>query len=282
MTLPTLTLTPIGIVRSPFVERADAPRQGVGAPEARGTIELLRGHNYEDALSDLDGFSHVWVIFWFHKNQGWRPKVHPPRSDTKRGVFATRSPYRPNPIGMSLVELERVEGLTLHVRGLDLLDGTPVLDLKPFVPHADGPLAPGVPVDVDARWEPPRAAPPTESGWLADPGPRYEVRFGARAEEQLAFLRDRGVDLRDALAKSLALGPTPHAYRRIRVEGPYYRIAHKEWRARFSATEARIEVLALGTGYRASELERPELTVHREFVATYGFPGFGEAEDATP
>jgi tRNA-Thr(GGU) m(6)t(6)A37 methyltransferase TsaA len=282
MTLPTVTFTPIGVVHSPFVERAEAPRQAVGAPEARGTIELFRGHNYEDALSDLDGFSHVWVLFWFHKNEGWRPKVHPPRSETKRGVFATRSPYRPNPLGMSLVELERVEGLTLHVRGLDILDGTPVLDLKPFVPHADGPLGAAAPTGetldalLDAGYTKPRPA-PAESGWLADPGPRYEVSFAPRAEEQLAFLGERGVELRAALSQILQLGPTPHAYRRIRVDGAHYRIAHKEWRARFSAIENQIEVLSLATGYRAAEVHgRPELELERAFVAAFGFPGFGD------
>ena len=91
-----LVVKPIGTVRSPFVERADAPRQAVGAKEVLGTIELYPGQDFEHALSDLAAFSHVWVIFWFHLNEGWKPKVLPPRSRKRVGLFATRSPHRPN------------------------------------------------------------------------------------------------------------------------------------------------------------------------------------------
>ena len=76
----------------------------------------------------------IWVLFWFHLNEGWRPKVQPPRSTTgRKGLFSTRSPHRPNPLGLSALRLERVEGLTVHVRGADLVDGTPVLDIKPYM-----------------------------------------------------------------------------------------------------------------------------------------------------
>ncbi len=276
MSAPTLTLEPIGVVHSPFIERGEAPRQGVGAPETRGRIELFRGHNYEDALCDLDGFSHVWVIFWFHKNEGWRPKVLPPRSSDKRGVFSTRSPYRPNPIGMSLLELERVEGLTLHVRGLDLLDQTPVFDIKPFVPHADGPLAATTPDSIVTE-APASPRAPTSSGWLADPGRHYEVVFSERAEAQLRLLSEGGVELERPLRQSLALGPEPHAYRRIRREGEHMRIAFKDWRARFAAEGERIVVQSLYTGYREAQLaeiwDNPELDLHRAFVSLYGYPG---------
>src|SRR5262245_42053141 len=132
-----LTLTPIGVVHSPFVERRQAPRQSAAARAVRGTIELFPGKGFEHELSDIESWSHVWVIFWFHLNEGWKPKVLPPRSRRRRGVFATRSPHRPNPIGLSVVKLEAVSGLTLEVSALDILDGTPVLDLKPYIPYAD-------------------------------------------------------------------------------------------------------------------------------------------------
>jgi tRNA-Thr(GGU) m(6)t(6)A37 methyltransferase TsaA len=132
---------PIGFLRSPFRQRIDAPHQptvtpeGGAAPEA--TLELDAGLP-EEVLRDLEGFSHVWIIFVLHRSEGWAPTVRPPRGPRiKRGVLATRSPHRPNPIGLSAVELAGIEGRTLRLRGVDLLDGTPVLDIKPYVPYAD-------------------------------------------------------------------------------------------------------------------------------------------------
>ena len=102
-----LTLSPIGVVRSPFTDRWRAPRQpGVDGPSAEGRIVLARGRGFEQALRDLDGIERIWVITWFHRNEGWKPMVLPPRGPrVKRGVFATRSPHRPNPLGLSLLPL---------------------------------------------------------------------------------------------------------------------------------------------------------------------------------
>jgi tRNA-Thr(GGU) m(6)t(6)A37 methyltransferase TsaA len=133
----SLTVRPIGVIHTPYPDRVSAPRQTYVTPDAEGTIVLESGHQYEHALEDLEGWDYLWVLYWFHLNDGWRPKVLPPRSKVRRGVFATRSPHRPSPIGMSVVKLVRVEGLTVHVRGVDMIDGTPVLDIKPYVPSAD-------------------------------------------------------------------------------------------------------------------------------------------------
>jgi tRNA-Thr(GGU) m(6)t(6)A37 methyltransferase TsaA len=256
-----LTVTPIGVVRSPFHERADAPRQprADGALDAEGTIELLAGRGFEDALSDLALWDHIWVVFWFDRNRAFRPKVQPPRSDQKRGLFATRSPYRPNPLGISALRLLGVAGLTLRVAGLDLLDGTPVLDIKPYVPYTDaiphashGWLDPGEPTTVGVR----------------DPRPAYEVVFSALALEQLAFLRALEVDLASALAAQLALGPSPHAYRRIKQDGDKLRIALKDWRAWFTVAERMITVERIGSGYRARELATAP-PAHQAFAARF-------------
>ena len=134
---------PIGFLRTPYTRRIDAPHQPVvvagtetGAP-AEATLEL-EPWLPEAALKDLEGFQRVWLIFVFHLSEGWAPLVQPPRGPrAKRGVLATRSPHRPNPLGLSCVELVAVEGRSLRLRGVDLLDGTPVLDLKPYVPYAD-------------------------------------------------------------------------------------------------------------------------------------------------
>jgi tRNA (adenine37-N6)-methyltransferase len=251
---------PVGLVRSPFTDRAEAPRQAAadGGRGVTGRVELFPGHGYEDGLEGLEGFGYAWVIFVFHRNveqdRGWSPKVLPPRATRKVGVFASRSPHRPNPVGMSVVAVERVEGLSVHVSNLDILDGTPVLDLKPYVPYAD-------------------AYPDAPSGWLAsgDPRPAWEVVFSERADEQLAWLAERGIDLRQSVASALGLGPQPHAYRRIRKHGDGMRLALKEWRFDFRAEGRRIVVGEVASGHRPGEREeRPELAVHRLFVARFG------------
>ena len=139
---PALTYQPIGWVRSPYLRRIDAPHQatvvaGTESGQAAEAFLELDPAVPEETLRDLDGFARIWVLFVFHRSHGWAPMVRPPRGRAKRGVLATRSPHRPNAIGLSAVELVAVEGRTLRLRGVDLLDGTPVLDLKPYVPYAD-------------------------------------------------------------------------------------------------------------------------------------------------
>jgi tRNA (adenine37-N6)-methyltransferase len=135
------TFKPIGFIRSPFRLRIEAPHQPTVQVEGDDPGEAfldLDPDLPEETLRDLEGFAYVWVIFVLHRSEGWAPTVRPPRGPrVKRGVFATRSPHRPNPIGLSAVELAGVEGRTLRLRGVDLLDGTPVLDIKPYVPYAD-------------------------------------------------------------------------------------------------------------------------------------------------
>jgi tRNA-Thr(GGU) m(6)t(6)A37 methyltransferase TsaA len=249
---------PIGVVRSPFTERADAPRQAAAARDVAGRIELLPGRGFEDALEGLDGWEYAWVVFVFHRNveegRGWKPKVQPPRAEGKVGVFATRSPHRPNPIGMSVVRIERVEGRVVHVRDLDVLDGTPVLDLKPYVPYAD-------------------AHPEARSGWLEVPDPRaaWEVAFSPEAAAQLGWLVEGGVDLRASVASVLSLGPQPHAYRRIRKHGDGMRLALNEWRVDFVVDGRRITVRGLRSGYRPKELATDSgLVLHRDYEAMFG------------
>ncbi len=250
----SLTLTPIGVVRTPYKALAEAPRQASASNDAEATIELYPGQGYEDALSDLDGWERIWVLFWFDHSQGWKPKVLPPRSDEKRGVFSTRAPHRPNPIGMSAVGLVGVEGLRVKVRGADLLDGTPVLDLKPYVAYAD-------------------AFPDARAGWLAnDPGARWEVVWGEPAKTQGVWLDAHGVDLVKHVGELLAVSPRPHAYRRIRSEGTGFRLAWKAFRVFFRIDGRVVTIARVATGYRAAELASPapELELHRAFVATFG------------
>jgi tRNA (Thr-GGU) A37 N-methylase len=212
-------------------------------------------------VEDLAGWERIWVIYWFHRNPGWRPKVLPPRSTTgRKGVLATRSPHRPNPLGLSALRLLRVDGLRLHVQGADMIDGTPVLDIKPYVPYSDAFVESG-------------------SGWLEqkDPLPAYAVEFSAAADAQLQWILDHGgPDLRPRAMDILRLGPQPHPYRRIRAHADGAVLAVKDWRLDFTVEDRIIRVQSVSTGYRKSQLAvavgslKAAPALHREFVAATG------------
>ncbi|MGE8405407.1 MAG: tRNA (N6-threonylcarbamoyladenosine(37)-N6)-methyltransferase TrmO [Pseudomonas sp.] len=135
------SVSPIGFMRSCFKEKFAIPRQPQLAPAARGVLELVAPFNTGEAVDGLEQVSHVWLLFLFHQTLEDKPrlKVRPPRlgGNTSTGVFATRATHRPNGIGQSVVRLDRVEPGRLLLSGIDLLDGTPVLDIKPYVPYAD-------------------------------------------------------------------------------------------------------------------------------------------------
>ena len=144
-----LWTTPIGVVHSPFKERFSAPRQPNATTDAVVTATIELHHDLALACRDIVSFSHIWVLFWFHLNQGWNPLVRPPgRGKQKRGLFATRGPHRPNPLGLSAVRLLDHHDHCLTIEAGDLLDGTPVLDIKPYIPYSD-------------------CLPDANSGWLA-------------------------------------------------------------------------------------------------------------------
>ena len=263
-----LTLDPIGYVRSTLETKVQAARQPRAAAGTRARIELLPGRNFEHALEDLQHWELIWVIFWFHLNPGWRPKVLPPRSTTgRKGVFATRSPHRPNPIGMSVVRLERVDELILHIRDADMLDGTPVLDLKPYVAYSDAYPGAGTGWLEDAVQSDKGAQP-------VDPVSDYVVQLEALAEEQAGWIESHtGLAIRERIQATLALGPAPHPYRRIRRIGEWMQLSVKEWRVRFTVVERDVRVIEIYSGFQAAQLaegntdeaRRP----HREFQAMW-------------
>jgi tRNA-Thr(GGU) m(6)t(6)A37 methyltransferase TsaA len=179
---PRYRFAPIGRLRSCYSERFGIPRQPRLVPAAEASLELFPEYAREEAFNGLEGFSHLWLIFVFHAclDEGWRPTVRPPRLGGRRkvGVFASRSPYRPNPIGISAVELLGLERsatrLALRLGGADLLDGTPVLDIKPYVPYADA--------IADAR-----------GGFAGEPpGREWDVAFTEEARRQLAAADPEG------------------------------------------------------------------------------------------
>jgi len=125
------SMQPVGYVRSPYSDTRDIPKGPGAKHEAEGSIEVLP--EFEAGLQDIEGFSHLYIIWVFDRVTGYSLTAQPPTDDRSHGVFATRSPERPNPLGLTVVELLRREGNTLHVRGVDMLDGTPILDLKPYL-----------------------------------------------------------------------------------------------------------------------------------------------------
>ncbi|TEU12679.1 MAG: tRNA (N6-threonylcarbamoyladenosine(37)-N6)-methyltransferase TrmO [Anaerolineales bacterium] len=130
-----VTYRPIGVIHSPFKDLEDMPIQPAGEASAPGSIEIFP--DFVAGLKDLEGFSHVILLYHFHRVRSFKLTVTPFMDSQSRGVFATRAPTRPNPIGLSVVKLTRIEGNQLYVENLDILDGTPLLDLKPYVPEFD-------------------------------------------------------------------------------------------------------------------------------------------------
>ena len=271
---PTLELVPIGVVHSPWRDKHSAPRQPAAAVGVCGAIELFANGEYEHALEDLATWSHVWVLFWFHLNPGWHAKVLPPRSHKKRGVFATRSPHRPNPLGMSVVELQRIDGRTLHVRNVDMLDQTPVFDIKPYLAYTDAPAG------ANSGWLEQDSG-PYDRGPMSgeDPAQPYQVDWEPLARAQLAWLQPHlAFDLQQAAESVLSIGPTPHPYRRIRRGSDGSTLAVKDFRIRFSVDARVVRVRDIRSGYRARVLKDPRATatdttplaVHRAFSDYFG------------
>lgn len=216
-------MQPIGVMRCDYQSRYETPRQPAFAGENEGVIELVPGFNLEQALVGLEGFSHIWVLFQFHKNpNAERPPVmiQPPRyTSGKVGVLATRSPHRPNPIGMSCLRLERIEGRRLFVRGFDLLDETPVLDIKPYIPMLD-------------------SHPEATTGWL-QPAALYDVRLSPEVQAQSSEISEV-YDVRLDRYANVQLKEFPLDIRRKRIEQVSENegiLAFREWRIHYQVDE---------------------------------------------
>lgn len=253
-----LTLRPIGYISTPFTSKADAPHQPDIAAATEGTITLLEGQNFEQALEDLEGIQKIWLLYWFDRNPNWKPKVLVPRGERKkRGVFATRSPHRPNPIGLSLVNLVEVKGLTLWVRNVDLLDGTPILDIKPYLPNIE-------------------AWPDASAGWIdgVQEQARFIVEYSNLAQSQLEFLASHGVDLRSRIERVLSSDPTPHPYKRIEQTGRAFEQAIRGWRVLFEVQDNRVFVDRIRSGYLSVALteghEIADAAAQYAFHAAFG------------
>jgi tRNA-Thr(GGU) m(6)t(6)A37 methyltransferase TsaA len=191
---------PIGLALTPFTQRFGIPRQPGLVPEARGIIKLNNDPDLIHAIKGLEQFTHLWIVFVFHAHGGnkWKPTIRPPRlgGKVKMGVLASRSPHRPNPIGLSAVELDHIDfsakgGAEIHVKGIDLLDGTPVLDIKPYLPYADSIANAG-------------------SGWAHEEIEKTPVAFEKLALEKIADAEANGfTGLKDLIEQLITIDPRP-------------------------------------------------------------------------
>ncbi|MSU27175.1 MAG: tRNA (N6-threonylcarbamoyladenosine(37)-N6)-methyltransferase TrmO [Pedosphaera sp.] len=245
---PSLTLHPIGFITTHKQVKFQALHQPAEAQPEQNVLELLPEPGYQQALQDLAGFSRVWLLWWFHRNESWRPLVLPPRGPAqRRGLFATRSPHRPNPLGLTPVQLLGIEGRRLLLGPCDLVDGTPIFDIKPYIAAYD-------------------AFPEADNGWMEEVEsalrgpPKFAVRFAALAVTQAEWLFENWkIDFRPRLIELLAIDPSPHRTRRIRRRGAaLFTIGCGGWRAVFSVAEEVVTVLVLEPGYPLRFLNNPD------------------------
>lgn len=256
-----LTLKPIGIIRAAKPLKFHARHQPDESSEEHNVLELYPEAGYRDALVDLEGFSRVWLIWWFHRNEGWKPMVIPPRGPKKkRGVFATRSPHRPNALGMTPVKLLRVEGNRLILGPCDLVDGTPVFDIKPYIPAYD-------------------AFPEENAGWvgevdtlLAQPA-EYTLELSALATSQCDWLAEKhGIEFRPQLKELLERDPTPHRTRRIRRrKDGVLEITCGAWRIDFEISDRIVRALRVTPMFKEDKLHDLSLTRIPERAAQLEF-----------
>ncbi|KFC08117.1 hypothetical protein GTGU_01548 [Trabulsiella guamensis ATCC 49490] len=224
----------IGVIRSPYKEKFAVPRQPGLVKSQGGELHLLPPYNQAEAVRGLEGFSHLWVLFVFHQTMdgGWRPTVRPPRlgGNARMGVFATRSTFRPNPIGMSLVELKGIrcqqDQVILQLGSLDLVDGTPVVDIKPYLPFAE--------------------ALPDATASYAQQAPQasMSVSFTDDVEAQLLQLEKRYPQLKTFICDVLAQDPRP-AYRKEEESGKTYAVWLLDFNVRWRVNGDGFEVFAL-------------------------------------
>lgn len=225
------TIEPIGLLEGGFATPQTAPRQGTLTCEpARARIRLNprfegRPSNFKQALQDLDGFERAWLVFGFDRSQGWIPVVRPPRGDgTKRGVFATRAPHRPNGLGLTAVRILKVNDLELEIEGHDLLIGTPIYDIKPYVAGAD-------------------AFPEVKQGWLDGIDEfRYQIEESDAFTNSLQALSAPDRDsLRQFVAEQLSFQPLDDSRKRVEARSDavdQHTIAYQNWCIDFSLDES--------------------------------------------
>ena len=249
------TFRPIGIVHCDAVYTQETPRQG---SFSRRTAVIELAPEYINALKDISGVSHIWIIWVFDRVKGWKSTVHPPTADFGVGVFATRSPHRPNPIGITAAKLVKAEQTKLYVENIDLLDGTPVLDIKPYITEAD-------------------SVPDAVVGW------KEQENFAIKefsvldaAQEKAQFVRENSkLDLLETSRVQLATRMLDPSRQRLTMNGNSGILAFRTWRIHFTFDGKSVTVTDIASGYTAQELapDAPDKygdhDLHRRFREKY-------------
>lgn len=267
-----LQFKPIGFFKTrKKVKTYDLPRQPLvmGAPSLSELdykkcdyIELEKDYLFEQALEKLDGFSRIWVIFLFHENNHWNPKIRPPRGEkNKIGVFASRSPYRPNPIGMSCVELIKIKGLRLYLADSDILNNTPILDIKPYIPFCDS--------FTDSK-----------IGWLENiETTKYNISFSQESLDQISFLKNTfQLELEFFITSQLSYEPLNKDKKRLWIHEEHAFLGYKTWLVKFRVNETSKEIfiLKINSGYSSKDLapgtidKYQDKISHRIFIEKFG------------
>ncbi|MDD1784436.1 tRNA (N6-threonylcarbamoyladenosine(37)-N6)-methyltransferase TrmO [Enterovibrio sp. ZSDZ35] len=228
----TYSLNPIGTIHSPYKEKFAVPRQPGLAPSAVASISLIGDANNEDTVRGIEQFSHLWVLFLFDQNleQGWTPTVRPPRlgGNERVGVFASRATFRPNGIGMSVVPLKGVRKVGsqvfVDIGSCDLVDGTPIIDIKPYIPYSD-------------------SVSNAEGGYAAEAPPTLDVTFSDAALQVLTRDKD-GTNKKQVIAEVLAQDPRP-AYKKGKADTKEYAVHLFNFNVKFTIDEAVITVTVI-------------------------------------
>jgi tRNA-Thr(GGU) m(6)t(6)A37 methyltransferase TsaA len=242
-----LTIKPIGFIRSGKALKFNARHQPDESQAETNILEIIEGDIYQKALQDLEGFERIWLIWWFHRNKDWRPQVLPPRGPAqRRGLFATRSPHRPNPLGITPVQLLGIKKNILILGPCDLVEGTPVFDIKPYIPSYD-------------------SFPDSKAGWIDEVDasltapPAFQVTFSKHAEAHMQWLHnDWQIDFKDRMLEILSRDPSPHRTRRIRSRhGDLFDIGCGAWYAVFKLEGKHITILHLKPSFPLKFLNDP-------------------------
>lgn len=251
------TIDPIGYFHSSSVALYDVPRQPSLQTGNQGLIRLKAGCQFEQALEGLEGFDRIWILFRFHRHNHWKPKVLPPRGGKKQGVFATRSPHRPNFIGLSCVELQEIKGLELLIINHDLIDGTPILDIKPYLNYADSFVS-------------------QHQGWVDElaSNPIMTIQWSPLAMDQIDYLeKNWNCSLHHAIEHRLLQSPFPYASNRVKqIQENQYELAYRTWRVYYQYAEGFIIISHLKSGYDSQTLRGEKLSkwddvpIHQAFV----------------
>ncbi|MFN9067796.1 MAG: tRNA (N6-threonylcarbamoyladenosine(37)-N6)-methyltransferase TrmO [Bdellovibrionales bacterium] len=254
-----VTLKIIGHFRGKLSTKSALPRQAHLSSHS-GYIEFSPGFDHKLALKGLEDMSHCWLIFIFHEAKSKaKPLVKPPRAPHKLiGVYATRAPYRPNPIGLSLVQIEKIEKGKLYLKNCDLISDTPLLDIKPYVKEADSAVHP-------------------KHGWI-DEVENWTFHLSKMAESKISWLKQSGFhDLENVLTAQLTTSPHQKSRKRLKkISEENFILSYRTWRIhlKIDDTQKSIEVLDLNSGYTRTELKKSEdpysdKDLHRRFTKCF-------------